>query len=62
MAYLALSSLVALASLTLVNGQTTTAPAPNPAVPTFPAVPLTDIRYAFDQLVRFPRQFQYFPY
>ena len=62
MAYLALSSLVALASLTLVNGQTTTAPAPNPAVPTFPSVPLTDIRYAYDQLVRFPRQSRFFPY
>jgi len=51
MAYIALSSLVALASLTLVNGQaTTSAPAANPAVPTFPTVPLTDIRYAYDQL------------
>jgi len=48
----ALSALVALASLTLVAGQTTPPPAATTAgaVPTFPATPLTDIRYQYSQL------------
>jgi hypothetical protein len=46
MAHSALSALVALASLTLVAGQTT----PAPAVSTFPATPLTNIRYAYTDL------------
>jgi len=53
MAHSALSALVALASLTLVVGQSTTpAPAGTAAggLPTFPATPLVSIRYPYSQL------------
>ena len=50
-----LFALVALTSLTYVAGQSTT-PAPAAttagAVPTFPATPLADYHYPYNQLVR----------
>jgi hypothetical protein len=49
MAHSALSALVALASLTLVAGQTTAAPN---AAPTFPATPLVDQRFPYSAIVR----------
>jgi hypothetical protein len=54
MAHSALSALVALASLTLVAGQTTPAPAQTTAaaVPTFPATPLVSKLFPYSQIVR----------
>jgi hypothetical protein len=51
MARSALSALVTLASLTLVAGQSTTAPAAN-GVPTFPATPLVSEIFPYTALVR----------
>lgn len=52
MARFALSALVALVSLTLVAGQSTTAAAAT-GVPTFPATPLVSQIYPYTALVRF---------
>jgi hypothetical protein len=52
MAHSALSAFVALASLTLVAGQTTPAPAAPNTQPTFPATPLSDIPVTYSDIVR----------
>ena len=52
MAHSALSAFVALASLTLVAGQTTPAPAAPNASPTFPVTPLSNIPVTYSDLVR----------
>lgn len=65
MAYSALSALVVLASLTLVAGQTTPAPAATTsgALPTFPATPLVSMHFRYDEIVGiFCSQFQRISY